>query len=76
MLRSFPSSWFSDKEVIVALARETAGELRDLKDLIERGEIRVPIDRVAPPEEAVEAHRRVETEQRIGMVVISHGQVS
>ncbi len=76
MIRSFPSSWFSDKEVIVALARETRDELRELRDMIERGVIRVPLERVVPPTEAVEAHRLVETEQRVGMVVISHDAAS
>ncbi len=74
LLRAYPTSWFSDKDVIVALARETVEELRDIKDAIERGEIRVPLDRVVPLEEAVLAHQLVESEQRVGMVVISHGR--
>lgn len=70
MLRAGPSSWLSDREVTVAFAGETVEELRDLAGMLERGELRVPIDGVYPPERAAEAHRRVETEQRIGAVVL------
>jgi NADPH:quinone reductase-like Zn-dependent oxidoreductase len=70
MLRAGPSSWLSDKQVTVAFAGETVEELRDLAGMLERGELRVPIDGVYAPERAAEAHRRVETEERIGAVVI------
>jgi NADPH:quinone reductase-like Zn-dependent oxidoreductase len=71
MLRSVLTSQFTDKTVTVAFAGETLGELNTLKEMIEAGKIRPIVDRVYPMEEAAEAHRRVETEQRLGTIVIS-----
>ena len=39
--------------------------------MIEAGEIAATVDKIYPLAEAAEAHRRVETEQRIGTVVLS-----
>ncbi|MBW2462341.1 MAG: NAD(P)-dependent alcohol dehydrogenase [Deltaproteobacteria bacterium] len=72
MLRSVLTSTFTNKDVIFAFAGEKPEELEDLADMLARGELEVPIDRVLSLEEAPEAHRRVETEERIGAVVLSH----
>jgi len=72
MLRSVMSSWFTDKTVLFAFAGEKEEELSALKEMIEQGEISSTVDRIFSPEQAPEAHRRVETEQRLGSVVISH----
>ncbi len=71
MLRSALTSKFTDKTVLFAFAGETEAELRDLKEMIERGEIRSTVDKIYPLEQAADAHRRVETEERLGSVVIS-----
>ncbi len=71
MLRSVFTSRFTDKTVIVAFAQEKEEELLDLKKMIEAGQIRPVVDKIYPFEQAAEAHRRVETEQRLGAVVIS-----
>ncbi|MGD8911802.1 MAG: NAD(P)-dependent alcohol dehydrogenase [Candidatus Thiodiazotropha sp.] len=71
MLRSFMVSLFSDKQAIFAFARETKNELNILKEMIEEGKIGPTVDRIYVIEKAAEAHRRVETEQRLGSVVIS-----
>ncbi len=71
MLRSVVTSRCTDKTAIFAFAGETQEELLTLKEMIEAGKIRSPIDKVYPPERAAEAHYRVETEQRLGLVVIS-----
>ena len=71
MLRSFFTSRFTDKTAIFAFASEKEEELITLKEMIEVGKIRSIVDKVYPLEQAAEAHRRVETEQRLGIVVIS-----
>ncbi len=71
MLRSAVTSVFTDKKVVFAFAGETEEVLLALKEMIEDGKIRSTVDRVYPMERVAEAHRRVETEQRLGSVVIS-----
>ena len=71
MLKSVFTSRFTSKTAIFAFAGEKEEELFELKEMIEEGKIKSIIDRVYSPEHAVEAHRRVETEQRLGIVVIS-----
>ena len=73
MLRSVITNWFSDKTVSFAFAKETVSELHALKEMIEAGKIRSILDRVFPMEQASEAHRLVETEQRCGAIVIAVG---
>jgi len=71
MIRSFFTNWFGSKGASFAFARETRRELVALKQMIEAGSIRSIVDRVYSMEEASEAHRRVEAEERQGAVVIS-----
>lgn len=71
MLRSPLTSRLSDRKVLFAFAREKEEELLELKRMIEAGEIGATVDRIYPMAEAAQAHRRVETEQRLGTVVIS-----
>ena len=42
-----------------------------LRGLMEVGKIEPVLDKIYSFEQAAEAHRRVETEQRVGIVVIS-----
>jgi len=71
MLRSVFTSRFSDKTVRFAFAQESREELLTLRQMVEDGKIRSIVDRVYPMEQAADAHRRVETEQRLGAVVIA-----
>jgi len=71
MLRSFLTSIFTDKKAIFAFAGEKEEELLALKAMIEEGKIKSVVDKIYSLEQAAEAHRRVETEQRLGTVVIS-----
>ena len=73
MFRSVYTSKFTDKKAVVALAKETNEELETLKEMIEAGQINSVVDKVYSMAEAVEAHQRVETEQRLGSIVISIG---
>ncbi len=73
MLRSVLTTRFSNKTASFAFARETREELLALKEMIEAGKIQAIVDRVYSMEGAAEAHRRVETEDRIGAIVIDIG---
>jgi len=70
MLRAVVTSKFTDKTALFAFAGEQEEELLALKSMIEAKQITSVIDKIYTPEQAVEAHRRVETEQRLGIVVI------
>jgi len=74
MLRSVLTSKFTDKTAIFVFAGEKEEELLALKGMIEEGKIKSIVDKIYSFEQAAEAHRRVETEQRLGPVVISVGK--
>jgi NADPH:quinone reductase-like Zn-dependent oxidoreductase len=71
MFRCFWTSRFSDKTASFAFARETLEELETLTKMIEAGEITSIVDEAVPMERIVEAHHRVETEARLGAMVLS-----
>jgi len=71
MLRSVFTTRFTDKTAMFAFAGEKEEELLALKDMIESGKIKSTVDKIYPLEQAAEAHRRVETEKRLGIVVIA-----
>lgn len=73
MLRSVWTTRFADKTVRVAFAPETQEALGELRGMIEDGRIVSIVDRVYPMDRAVEAHRRVETEERAGAIVLAIG---
>jgi NADPH:quinone reductase-like Zn-dependent oxidoreductase len=73
MLRSVLTTRFSNKTARFAFAGETKMALCTLKEMIEDGRIGSIVDRVYPMAKTAEAHRRVETEQRLGAVVIAIG---
>jgi len=71
MLRSIVTPLISDKQVYFEFAGEKQAELHELARLLEAGEIRPVVDRIYPLEQIADAHRRVETEARLGIVVVS-----
>jgi len=73
MLRSVLTSRFTDKTVLFAFAGEKEEELLAVKQMIEDGQNKSCVDKIYPMAQAAETHRRVETEQRLGPVVISLG---
>lgn len=73
LLRARWTNRRSDKQVVIAFARENRESLDALRDLAEQGALVPVIDRVFPLEAAAEAHVRVQTEQRLGCVVLQPG---
>ena len=73
MIRSVFTTKFTNKTATFAFAGETRSELIALKEMIEEGTIGSIVDRVYPMDQAADAHRLVETEQRLGAVVIAIG---
>jgi len=71
MLRSILTSIFTDKTSVFAFAGEKQEELLTLKKMIEENRIKPIVDKIYPLEQAAKAHQRVETEQRLGIVIIS-----
>ena len=71
MLRSVLTGWLTGKKAMFAFAGEKLEELLALKKMIEDGTIKPVVDKVYSYEEAARSHHRVETEQRLGTVVIS-----
>ena len=73
MLRSLWTNLTSHKRVTVAFAAESREELETLRTMAESGQLRPTLDRVLPLEDAATAHERVETEARVGAVVLEPG---
>lgn len=71
MLRCLLTTRFTDKTARFAFASEDKEGLTALKQMIEEGSIVSIVDHVFTMEQAAEAHRLVETEQRLGAVVIA-----
>ena len=71
MLRCLITNRFSSKRASFAFAAETRDALTELKSLIETGQVGSIVDVTLPLEEAAEAHRRVENEDRLGAVVLA-----
>jgi len=74
MLRAILTNWFSDRTATFAFAKETREELHTLKEMVEDGTVKSIVDKVLPMEQAAEAHTLVETEQRLGAIVIEIGK--
>ena len=61
------------RSVLFGFPRHDQAMMNDLKDLMERGQFRLVVDRTYPLAEIVAAYRYVETGEKIGSVVITVG---
>ena len=61
------------KKVVCSLASENVEDLVFVRELIETGKYKSPLDRCYSMEQAADAHRHVETGQKTGNVVITMG---
>lgn len=74
LLRARFTSRRSGKRVIVTMAAETPAVFAELAELVDAGEIGPIVDRVLPIDEAAEAHRLVDSEERLGAIVLAVGE--
>ena len=72
LLRAVWTSRFGDKKVIFSIPpRYTKQDVYFLKGLVESGEFKPVVDRSYPLDDVVEASRYVETEQKVGNVILT-----
>ena len=66
-------SRFTGERIQTANAHENRAVLEELAAMIDASELSSIVDRVLPMEQASEAHRLVDTEQRVGAIVLAIG---
>ena len=72
LMRAVWNSRFGDKKVIFSIPpRYTKQDVYFLKGLVESGEFKPVVDRSYPLDHVVEASRYVETEQKVGNVILT-----
>ena len=73
MLRARLGHKGGGKQVITGTASQTTQDLLALTELVESGVVTPVVDRTYPLEQAVEAHRYVESGMKVGCVVLEVG---
>lgn len=70
LMKSLFNRFYSKRPIYTAFAAETLPELTELKELVEIGKLTPLVDTSYPMGKAAEAHRKVESEERNGAVVL------
>jgi NADPH:quinone reductase-like Zn-dependent oxidoreductase len=76
LVRTLLPSKFKDRTSTAAFATEQQEELAELGRLLQAGSIKAIVDRVYRLDQIRAAHERVETEQRMGTVVVAPDNLS
>lgn len=71
MLKAPLTTRFTNKTVRFAFAGESRDDLRALRELLASGQVRSVVDASVEMADIVHAHRRVESEQRVGAIVMT-----
>ena len=66
-------SLITNKRMIISFASESRRALSELAAMVDDGRIAPIVDRVLPMDQVADAHRLVETEERIGAIVLAIG---
>jgi len=74
LIRGLWASLTSDKKLVFSSGDATDEHLRAVTELIEAGPLRPVVDRTYTLEQAAEAHRYAETEEKLGNIVITVGR--
>lgn len=74
MLRAPFVTRFTDKTMLIRFAAETGDFLARIASMIDAGRLGPIVDRVLPLAEAAQGHRLVDSEQRIGAIVLAVGE--
>lgn len=70
LLRGLWAALTSDRKLVISSGSATEEHLRSITALIEAGDLRPVVDRRYPLEQAAEAHRYADSEQKLGNIVI------
>ncbi|THB71961.1 MAG: NAD(P)-dependent alcohol dehydrogenase [Desulfovibrio sp.] len=71
LLQMLWTGLFSKKKVVCGLAMESPADLAAIKELVEAGALRSPLDRTFPLEQVAGAHAYVESGQAKGKIAVS-----
>ncbi|MDQ8197409.1 NAD(P)-dependent alcohol dehydrogenase [Pelagicoccus enzymogenes] len=70
LMKSLFNRFYSKHPIYTAFAAESPAELAELKTLVASGQLTPLVDATYPMDQAAEAHRRVESEERNGAIVL------